>query len=198
MSYSGNFLKANGQDCIIERTVPVTSKVSIRRSTKASRDLGIRAGYWEGLILAETKLSSGEILYIKDEITETRYIVQHTNYDPQSKEIAFFSAICNATIQHKRLVKDVDENFNPIQEWQDVNPYKPNMYCYGEIINSRMRQEMPGLLEGTIYLLQVPKSLGVKELDRIRYNEKDCQVVSIDDIGLDGVWQIQLAKDLRP
>lgn len=198
MSYTSRFLKAYGQDCIIERTVPVNSKVSIKRSTKASRDLGIRAGYWDGLILAETRLSSGEILYIKDEITETRYIIQHTNYDPQSKEIAFFSAKCNATIQHKRLVKDVDENFNPIQEWQDVNPDKPNMYCYGEIINSRMRQEMPGLLEGTIYLLQVPKSLGVKELDRIRYNEKDCQVVSIDDIGLDGVWQIQLAKDLRP
>ena len=57
---------------------------------------------------------------------------------------------------------------------------------------------MPGLLEGTIYLFQVPKALGVKELDRIRYNEKNYQVVSIDDIGLDGVYQIQLGKDLRP
>ena len=57
---------------------------------------------------------------------------------------------------------------------------------------------MPGLLEGTIYLFQVPKSMMVKELDRIRYNEKNYQVVSIDDIGLDGVLMLQLAKDLRP
>lgn len=191
MAYANKFLKSRGQDCIIERTAPVNSKVSIKRSTKASRDLGIREGYWEGLILEDSNLKSGEIISVRN----IEYLVQSTNYDPASMQIAFFSAKCNATIQHKRHIEDVDENFNPIQEWTIINPDVP---CYGEVITSRMRQEDPGLVEGTIYIFQVPRNLGVLELDRIRHNDKNYQVVSIDDIGLEGVCQIQLGMDNRP
>lgn len=193
MSYAEKFLKSRGQDCIIERTVPVNTKVSIKRSTKASRDLGVREGYWEGLILADSNLKSGEIITIRD----NKYLVQSTNYDPASMEYAFFSAKCNAIIQHKRYVEDVDENFNPIQEWQHVNPNKPNIACYGEIVTSRLRQEEPGLLDNTIYIFQVPKSLGIAMLDRFVYG-KNYQVVSIDDIGLEGVARVQLGMDNRP
>lgn len=195
MSYAEKFIKSQGQDCIIDRVPLFPTKVSIRRSTKASRDLGIRAGYWEGLIPIETKLLSGEIITINDELGSIEYLIQHTNYDPQSMQIAFFSAKCNVVMTHKRYIDDVDENWNPIQEWKTINTDVP---CYGEIINSRIRQENPGLLEGTIYIFQVPKVLGVVELDRIVYNDENYQVISIDDIGLDGVYQIQLSKDLRP
>ena len=73
-----------------------------------------------------------------------------------------------------------------------------NIPSYGEVVTSRLRQEEPGLLEGTIYIFQVPKSLGVIELDRIEYGGKNYQVASVDDIGLDGVSRVQLSKDLRP
>lgn len=195
MSYAEKFIKSQGQDCVIDRTPPFPTKVSIKRSTKASRDLGIRAGYWEGLIPIESKLLSGEIITITNVFESNRYLIQHTNYDPQSMQIAFFSAKCNVLMTHKRCIEDVDENWNPIQEWRDINV---DVSCYGEIINSRMRQENPGLLEGTIYIFQVPKTWGVEKLDRIKYNDKNYQVVSIDDIGLEGVYQCQLSEDFRP
>lgn len=190
MTYASKFLKSRGQDCIVERTVPINTKVSIRRSTKASRDLGIREGYWEGLILADSNLRSGEIITIRD----TKYLIQSTNYDPASMECAFFSAKCNATIQHKRYVEDVDENFNSIQEWKTINP---DVACYGEIITSRMREVETGLEDNAVYIFQVPKSLGVALLDRFVY-DKNYQVVSIDDIGLEGVARVQLGMDNRP
>lgn len=195
MSYAEKFVKSQGQDCEINRMPPFPTKVSIKRSTKASRDLGIRAGYWEGLIPIESKLLSGEIITITNKFETSKYIIQNTNYDSQSDQIAFFSAKCNVLMTHKRYIEDVDDNWNPIQEWKDINV---DVSCYGEIINSRMRQENPGLLEGTIYLFQVPKSLGIIMLDRIIYAGKNYQVVSIDPIGLDGVLQIQLGVDLRP
>lgn len=191
MSYAGKFLKSRGQDCTINRPVPVASKVSIKRSTKASRDLGIREGYWEGLILYGSNLQSGEIITIRDNM----YLIQSTNYDPASMQCAFFSAKCNAIIQHKRYVEDVDANYNPIQEWQTINP---DIACYGEIVTSRLRQEEPGLLDNTIYIFQVPKSLGVMMLDRFVYDGKNYEVVSIDDIGMGGVARIQLGMDNRP
>lgn len=191
MSYAEKFLKSKGQDCIIERGVLVNTKVSIKRSTKASRDLGIREGYWEGLILADSNLKSGETITIRD----TKYLIQSTNYDSASMECAFFSAKCNSVIQHKRYVEDVDENYNPIQEWKTISP---DAACYGEIVTSRLRQEDVGLLEGTIYIMQVPKILGVLVLDRFVYDGKNYEVASIDSIGLEGVSRVQLSADNRP
>lgn len=191
MSYAEKFLKSKGQDCIINRPIPVNTKVSIKRSTKASRDLGIREGYWEGLIIGDVNLKSGEIISIRD----TKYLIQSTNYDHQSKETAFFSAKCNAIIQHRRYVEDVDENWNATQEWKTINS---NVSCYGEIITSRLRQEDVGLLEGTIYIMQVPKNLSVLVLDRFVYDGKNYEVASIDSIGLEGVSRVQLSADNRP
>lgn len=191
MSYAEKFLKSKGQDCTINRPIPVNSKVSIKRSTRASRDLGIREGYWEGLILYDSNLKSGEIITIRD----TKYLIQSTNYDPASMECAFFSAKCNATIQHKRYVDDVDDNWNPIQVWKTINP---DVACYGEIVTSRLRQEEPGLLDNTIYIFQVPKTLGVVMLDRFVYDGKNYQVNSIDSTGLEGVDRVQLGADNRP
>ncbi len=191
MSYAGNFLKSRGQDCTILRDIPVSSKVSIKRSTNSSRDLGSREAYWEGLILAEANVKSGEVL----EIFGDKYLVQSANYDHASSETAFFSAKCNAVIQHMRYDEDVDINNNIIQKWLILNP---NVPCYGEIITYRLRQEDPGLLDSTKYTFQVPRALGVVLLDRFVYHAKKYQVSSIDDIGMAGVSRIQCEDDTRP
>jgi hypothetical protein len=194
MSYAEKFLKSKGQECTINRTPAATSKVSIKRSTRSSRDLGSREAYWEGLILADALLQSGEVLNIDAD----KYLVQSVNSDPASTEHAFFAAKCNAVLQHKREADGVDENNNPVKVWNDVNPSVPNIDAYGEIVTYQLRQFDPGLMEQTRYIFQVPKSIGALELDRIIYNGDNYQVVSIDDIGMRGVDRIQLAVDLRP
>jgi hypothetical protein len=194
MSYAEKFLKSKGQNCTINRTPVATSKVSIKRSTRSSRDLGSREAYWEGLILADALLQSGEVLNIGAD----KYLAQSVNVDPASGEHAFFAAKCNAVLQHKRETDGVDENNNPVKVWNDVNPDKPNIDAYGEIVTYQLRQFDPGLMEQTRYIFQVPKSLGVLELDRIVYTGGNYQVVSIDDIGMRGVDRVQAAVDLRP
>jgi len=195
MSYAEKFLKAKGQDCIINRPEPFLTKVSIKRSTKAIRDLGAREGYWEGLMLANANLQSGEILIIGN----NKYLVQSVNFDPASGECAFFAAKCNAVLQHLRLYDtDINEYNEVIKEWLPVNPDTPFIDAYGEIITYRMRQEDLGLLDSTKYTFQVPKHLGIKFLDRLIYNDNHYQVVSIDEIGLSGVVRVQAAVDTRP
>lgn len=198
MSYAKKFILAYGQECVIDRPVPFNTKVSIVRSTKAAKDLGARAGYWEGLIPLESQLKSGEIITVTNEFETIRFLVQNTNYDAQSRQIAFFCAKCNAIIQHKRYIQTIDENNNLIREWQDVNPEKIEIPCYSQAVTQKMKQEEVGLLDNTIYVFQVPKSLGVKELDRFVHNGKNYQVSSIDDVGLDGVWRVQVEQDNRP
>jgi len=191
MSYAGKFLKSRGQDCIIERVVPTSTKVSIKRSTKASRDLGVREGYWEGFIFSDVGLVSGEIITIRN----SKYLVQSSNYDHASTETAFFAAKCNAVIQHKRFVEDTDEFNNVVQEWQIINA---DVSAYSEIVTSKLRQEDPGLLDSAKYTFQVAKSFGVVMLDRFIFSDDNYQVASIDSTGLAGVDRIQVETDTRP
>jgi hypothetical protein len=191
MSYAGKMLKARGQSCTINRTPVTTSKVSIKRSTKSSTDLGSREAYWEGLILADALLQSGEVLTIEGE----NYLVQSVNADPASTEHAFFSAKSNASLTHKREVETLDENNNPIKIWATINAEVPS---YIEIVTSSLRQFDPGLLEQTRYVVQVPKSIGVIMLDRLVLEDGNYQVVSINNAGLQGISILQLAVDLRP
>ena len=192
MSYAEKFLKSRrGQACTINRIPAVTSKVSIKRSTRASRDLGAREGYWEGLILVDASLSSGEIMTIGHD----DYLIQSTNFDPSSSATAFFAAKSNATLHHARISEVVDSNNNVVQAWDTINA---SVTAYGEIVTYQLRQFDPGLLEQTRYIFQVPKSISALELDRIVYNEHPYQIVSIDDIGMRGVDRVQAAVDLRP
>lgn len=191
MSYAEKYLKAHGQDCTIKRTPAVTSKVSIKRSTKSSRDLGSREAYWEGLILADSLLQSGEVLTVRSE----NYLVQSTNYDHASGEHSLFAAKSNATLIHKRETETLDENNNPIKVWSTINPDVPS---YLEVVTYSLRQFDPGLLEQTRYVAQVPKSIGAIILDRFVLEDGNYQVVSINNAGLQGVSILQLAVDLRP
>lgn len=197
MSYAGKFLKSKGQDCTINRLVPVQTKASIKRSTRSSRDLGVREAYWEGLILADSILQSGELVEIRNKKKQSigKFLVQSANYDPASEETAFFAAKCNAIVQHKRYEESVDGSGNIVQDWVTKNADIP---CYGQIITAQLRQEDPGLLDGTKYIFQVPKSLGVMPLDRFLYDGDNYQVTSVDSIGMAGVSRIQLSDDTRP
>jgi hypothetical protein len=190
LSYAKKFLNSKGMDCTIQRPTPFQTKVSIKRSTNSVYNVGVREAFFEGLIPLESDLISGEIVSIKND----NYIVQTVNYDLASKELEFYCAKCNTIVQHQRCKETIDENFNVVMCWETINSDIP---AYGEVITYRMIQQDPGLLEGTKYTLQVPKSLGVELLDRFVFNGEKYQVTSIDSLGLVGVIRCQLKIDLR-
>jgi hypothetical protein len=190
MSYAGKFLLSKGQDCTILRDIPVSTKVSMKRSTKSSRDLGSREAYWEGLILSEVNLQSGEVFSIGSDY----YLVQSVSFDPESHEHIFFAAKCNAVLTHKRYEEHTDDDNNVIQEWVTLHD---NIHGYIEVVTYQLRQFDPGLLDQTRYITQVPKSLGSVLLDRYLFDGGKYEVVSIDSSGMEGVSRLQLGADTR-
>lgn len=189
-TYGAKFITAWGEPATIERDTPVSVKISIKRSTRAARDLGIREGYWEGLILAKHNLLSGEYLTVRD----GKHLVQSTNIDPESKETAMFLAKCNSEIQHQQYTETLDEYNQIVEGWTTISTVPS--YC--EIITYRLRQIEQGLLDSTKYTFQVPKTLGVELLDRIIHNGENLRVDSVDDVGMSGVWRLQVSDDVRP
>lgn len=191
MSYAARYLQAHGQACIIKRTPEVQSYVSLKRSTRGTRDPGTRDAYWEGLILAESLLASGEVI----EIGGTQYIVQSVDGDPASGELAFFAAKVNASLTHQRYEETVDEYGNIIQQWTTLNASLP---AFGQAVTAALRQADPGLLETTRYLFFVPKTAGVRVMDRLVLGGENLQASAVDEIMLPGVARIQAGQDVRP
>jgi len=191
MSYAGKMLNARGLSCSISRTPIITSKVSMKRSSKSTSNIGIRDAAWEGLILADAGLASGEVF----SVSTNEYLIQSVDNDPESGEDIFFCVKTNADLMHERFVETVDENNNVVQEWQVQVSSVPS---YGAIVTANLRQEDPGLLDATKYVFQVPKSISAIALDRMVYDGSNYQVESVDSIGLIGVLRIQLSTDLRP
>jgi len=192
MSYAARYLQAHGQACIIKRTPEVQSYVSLKRSTRATRDVVLRDAYWEGLILAESLLASGEVI----KVGSTQYIVQSVDGDPASGELAFFAAKVNASLTHQRYTETVDPNTgNIVQAWTTLNASLP---AFGQAVTAALRQADPGLLETTRYLFFVPKTAGVQVMDRLVLSGENLQVNALDEIMLPGVARIQAGQDVRP
>lgn len=194
-TYAERFIKSQGESAIIERTPPVNTKVSIKRSTNSTMSLGAREAYWEGIIPIEDNLQSGEYITIRGD----KHLVQSVNFDKESLEQAFYVVKCNCIIKHQREVETgVDEWNQIIKEWQDINPDFIDIPSYCEIVTYRMRQEDPGLLNSTKYVFQLPKNLDIQELDRFVYNGGNLRVDSINDSGLEGIVIVQVTDDVRP
>lgn len=172
------------------RSPAVTSKVSLKRATKAIRIYGAREAHWEGLILSDSELVSGEVF----EANNMTFLTQSVNNDPATNELAWFAVTVNAVLEHWRYEESYDENFNLVEEW--VN--KGDIHAYGEIITAEMRQRDPGLLEGARYIFQCPKSAGIQLLDRIVYEGENYKVESVDPIAMPGISRIQASMDTRP
>lgn len=191
MSYAESFLKAKGLQCTINKTPPTTSFVSMKKSTKSIRDLSAREAYWEGIILDSSNVLSGDIV----DILSDRYLIQTVNPDPASKERSFYAVKSNAIVHHRQISEVVNSDTGDISsEWNEVHV---STIAFMEIVTYRMRQETPGLLDSTRYVIQVPKSVSAKLLDRFEYLNGNYEVVSIDNSAMDGISIIQLSTDIR-
>lgn len=190
MSYISRFLHSKGQHCTILREPPVESRVSLRKATKSIRDLAARGSYVEGLILADSELSPGEVFTLRGE----KYISQNVRYDPSSGELHLFATTANTSLALKRLTETIDNDGNIVKAWEMIDAGVP---AFGEIITATLRQTDPGLLSNARYIFQVPESTGVQMDDRAIHNNAPYQIVSVDDLFAPGVVRLQAAVDLR-
>lgn len=189
MTYAGSFLKAHGTRAVILRKPPILTRVSMERSTNATTYLGAREGYYTGLTLAENKLKSGEVFAIGKE----KYLVQSAAKSFGDGETEFMAAKVNAVLELKRCVETADYYGDITESWDSIKAY---IYSFGEIVTKEVRRLDPGILEGTIRIFQVPKSIAFKLRDRIVFNGKNYDVISIDDI-LEGIARLQVMVDTR-
>jgi len=192
MTYAEKFLNSHGQTITIQRSPTITTKASLKRSTKAVRDPGIRDSSWEGLALPDSNLVSGEIFSVGTD----KYLVQSANLDVASGAIAFFAVKVNSTLTPLRRTEELDEDYNMTVEWK-WTPASTTIDAFGQVVTYALRQYDPGLLESSRYIFYLPASFGVQVLDRLVLNGENFMVNAIDPLILEGVVRVQAGTDTR-
>lgn len=192
MTYAGKFLSAHGQIATIQRTPTVTTQMSLKRSTKAVRDPGIRDSSWEGLALADSALTGGEIFSVGAD----KYLVQSANLDVASGAIAFFAVKVNATVTPLRREEKLDDENNLTITWKWTTQ-GTTIDAFGQVVTYALRQYDPGLLESSRYIFYLPSSYGVQVLDRLVLDGENFMVNAIDPLMLEGVVRVQAGTDTR-
>lgn len=192
MTYAEKFLNSHGQTITIQRSPTVTTKASLKRSTKAVRDPGIRDSSWEGLALPDSNLVSGEIFSVGTD----KYLVQSANLDVASGAIAFFAAKVNSTLTPLRRTEELDDEYNLVVTWK-WTPASTTIDAFGQVVTYALRQYDPGLLESSRYIFYLPSSYGVEVLDRLVLNGENLMVNAIDPLMLEGVVRVQAGTDTR-
>jgi len=190
MNYSEKFIRTFGNKCIIRRLPSVISFVSIKPATQSFSDN--RALYREGLALATSNLSAGEII----EVDEETLLIRSVYKDKQSGQLSFIASKVNAVLTHTRFKEVVDEWSNVKQEWVVITE---NVYSTAQIVSAALRQQDPGLLATTKWIFFVSADMDLMELDRFQFkpNGEKCRVDSIDDIRLSGLLRVQCSDDRR-
>jgi head-tail adaptor len=150
----------------------------------------MREAFWEGLILANSNLVSGEIFQIGND----KYLTMSTITDKTTGELYVSAAKTNATLTHSRKEEAADTSGNITETWTALHS---NISAYGQIVTAELRRTDPGLVDNAKYVFQLPKNIGVQAMDRLIYNGIDYQVESVDDIALLGVVRAQLSIDIR-
>lgn len=192
MTYAEKFLNSHGQTITIQRNPTVTTKASLKRSTKAVHDPGIRDSSWEGLVLPDSNLVSGEIFSVGTD----KYLVQSANLDVASGAIAFFAAKVNSTLTPLRRTEELDDEYNLVVTWK-WTPASTTIDAFGQVVTYALRQYDPGLLESSRYIFYLPSSYGVQVLDRLVLNGENLMVNAIDPLILEGVVRVQAGTDTR-
>ena len=190
MVYAKKYLKSIGIPATIIREEEVATKVSIVRATSTISDVSAREAYWEGMSLREDNIISGEYLMAYKSI----FLVQTVQEDFTSMQDSLFLVKCNTKLDIERFTEALDEEMNIIKDWIEIDK---NIHSYINIVTAKARQEDPGLLENTRYVAQIPVKSGIELQDRVIHKNKNYEVVSIDDIGMQGVIRVQLSIDLR-
>lgn len=191
MDYTERFLKRKGQDATItSRTPAAASKAFVDPASRTGFRVADRDSYWDGMILSDAALQPGELVSVGGKTI----LVMSTDADPVSGQTKFMGAKANISLTWQRHTVSTDANNNVVITWPTVSAGIP---AFGQLVTAYLRQEDPGLLPSTKYLLHVPASYNIAVMDRVVFNAVSCQVDALDDIILKGIIRLQVSEDTR-
>lgn len=171
--------------------------VILSRDSKATTIIGKEYMY-NGLFSAKSPVEHGDIVQSEDS-----FLVQTLRLTTEKDK--YCSLIkTNALIEVQRFKQAYDENDNPVGD-AEFTSVAAEVACFAQYVTAQLRQQEPGLLPNTVFVLQLQTSVDVKdpqdsslaERERIVMGGKTYQVDVVDRIKYPNLLHVQLSEDRR-
>lgn len=175
----------------------VEDKVILSRDTRATTIVG-KEYLFNGVFSSSSLAAPGSLVE-----TDESFLVQTLR--PTTGHDKYCSLIkTNAVIEVQRFKRAYDERHNPIGD-PKFQPVAQDVKGFIQYVTARLRQDDPGLLSTTSYILQIQTSTDVRDPqdkkllspDRIVINNIPYQVDVVDAIKYPNLFHIQLSEDRR-
>jgi hypothetical protein len=171
--------------------------VILSRDTRATTIIG-KEYLYNGLFAPDSPVQNGSMV----EVGPDAHLVQTTRRTTERDK--YCSLIkTNAVIDVQRYGRQYDASDNPLP---DINfaPVASSVIAFVQLITAQLRQDEPGLLPTTVYIMQLQLSAGVKSPkdglrspDRVVLNGLPYQVDVVDAVKYPNLLFVQLSEDTR-
>jgi hypothetical protein len=181
-------------DCTVDGA---PDKVILSRDSRATSVIGKEYSY-NGVFAPDSPIQTGSLVETSDSFfVQTLRLT--TNRDKNCSLIK-----TNVTIEVKRYQQALDGNDNPVSA-PTFNTIRSNVKAFAQYVTAHLRQQDPGLLPSTVYVLQLqstvddrkPQDPSLISPDRIILNGRPYQVDAVDDVKYPNLLHVQLSEDLR-
>jgi hypothetical protein len=171
--------------------------VILSRESKGSSVIG-KESMFAGRFAPTSLVQTGSLVETMDS-----FLVQTLRSTPdQDKYCSMVKT--NEVIEVERYSQAYDANDNPIGD-PIFTSVESNVKAFAEYVTANLRQQEPGLLPTTVYVLNLQKTVDVKKPqdsslispDRIVLNGHPYQVDVVDDVKYPNLFSVQLSEDIR-
>ncbi|RTZ38168.1 hypothetical protein EJ573_02910 [Paenibacillus polymyxa] len=180
--------------CVVDGNEDV---VILSRETKATTVLGKEYVY-NGVFSPESLINHGSLVQTEDTflVLTLRKTVDQDNYCSFVKT--------NAVVEVQRYRQAYDVNDNPVGD-AEFTSVAADVVCFAQYVTAQLRQQEPGLLSSTVFVLQMQTTVDVKRPeetttaipDRIVMGGKTYQVDEVDRMKYPNLLHVQLSEDRR-
>ncbi|MBY7736284.1 hypothetical protein MJ749_13310 [Paenibacillus polymyxa] len=180
--------------CVVDGNEDV---VILSRETKATTVLGKEYVY-NGVFSPESLINRGSLVQTEDTflVLTLRKTVDQDNYCSLVKT--------NAVVEVQRYQQAYDANDNPVGD-AEFTSVAADIVCFAQYVTAQLRQQEPGLLSSTVFVLQMQTTVDVKRPeetttaipDRIVMGGKTYQVDEVDRMKYPNLLHVQLSEDRR-
>ncbi|WP_138756482.1 hypothetical protein [Paenibacillus sinopodophylli] len=169
-------------------------KVILSRETKATTVMGKEYVY-NGLFAPSSVVELGDLVQtdVSFMVLTMRQTVERDKYCSLLKT--------NTTVDIQRYGREFDANYNPIGKPKFLT-VQAEVVCFAQYVTGALRQDEPGLLETTKYVLVLQTSANIERPqdntpDRILLDGRPYQVDVVDGMKYPNLLHIQLSEDTR-
>ncbi|MCL6459576.1 MAG: hypothetical protein K6T85_16375 [Gorillibacterium sp.] len=169
--------------------------IVLSRETRATTIIG-KEYTFNGVLAPTSPVKPGDLV----DTGETFFVQTLRSTTEEDRYCSLIKTNAVITILH--FAQEYDDHDNPVGE-EEYHPIATGILAFAQYVTARLRQDDPGLLPTTTYILLLQTSVDIKDPqkaihpDLVVMNDSTYQVDAVDVVKYPNLFNVQLSDSVR-